>query len=101
MYYCKTVHFGIPLPYRNLIHWPFALDLVLTHLDQVPNDVNVSSHLISDHHSVIFNLNMAKPPLPTTELTYWSLKAIDIDAFTSDMKEFRLLMEDVDELADT
>ena len=63
----------------------------------------VSSSPLSDHHGVTFNLDMAKPPLPTKELTYRRLKAIDMDAFTSDIKHSRLFSletEDVDELAD-
>ena len=80
------------------------LDLILTRPDQVPSKVDVNDILLSDHSAVRFSLPTSKPPLPTKEVTYRRIKAIDVDTFVADIEKsrlFKLQTDDPDILAET
>ena len=85
-------------------HSGHTLDLILTRPDQVPSYVDISDILLSDHSAIRFSLPTSKPPLPRKELSYRRIKAIDVDAFVSDIEKSRLFSVetgDPDVLADT
>ena len=64
----------------------------------------VEDHLLSDHSSVHFDLSLAKPPLPTKEISYRKIKSIDMDEFKLDIVNSGLPDlegDDVDALVET
>ena len=94
---------GLEQQVRSLTRATGILDILLTRSDHLPIDISVKDILLSDHYAVEFSLDTAKPPLPTKEITYRSMKAIDIEAFSYDIEHSELLeldTDDVDELAD-
>ena len=77
------------------------MDLILTRSDQTLFCVVMSDidNEIFDHYAVRFAL-----PLPTKQITYRRMKAIDVDEFASDLQNSRLFSletDDVDVLAET
>ena len=68
-------------------HSGHTLDMILTWQEQPPSAIKVIDiHDKLDHYAVSFTLQTAKPPLPRKEITHWSYKAIDIEAFSLDIQ---------------
>jgi len=79
------------------------LDIVLTRISESLASVEVHDELLSDHCSVSFEMDLAKPPLPKKEVQYRKVKSIDLKKFRSDIIESGLPgfhHDDVDKLVD-
>ena len=62
-----------------------TLDLLITREhDSLVQDLPKSDCFLSDHCTVMCDLNLSKPPLIVKEVSYRKLKAIDIQAFKDD-----------------
>ena len=81
-----------------------TLDIVLTRDSESLASIEVRNDLLSDHYTVFFELDLAKPCLPTKEIEYRKLKSMDMDFFKADIIDSGLLdfhHEDLDVLVDT
>ena len=58
--------------------------------DNIIENSSVSSRL-SDHHAILFQLNVKKPPLPRKMVTFRSYRNVDTDKFQSDIQSSDLL----------
>ena len=64
------------------------LDLLITKAHEMPvSNITVEDPLLSDHHSICFNLDVSKPKLPRKEITFRKIKAINSDQFKEDLTE--------------
>jgi exonuclease III len=79
----------------------YTLDILLTRESEEVASVDVRDDLISDHSTIFFELNSAKPPLPKKHIRYRKLKSISIDKFKTDILQSGLpnMTGTVDELA--
>jgi hypothetical protein len=70
-----------------------TLDLVLTRSSESLKLLKVCNDLpdLTDHFSIHFQIDVAKPHLPKKEIQYRKLKSIDIDSFKADILTSGLL----------
>jgi hypothetical protein len=76
------------------------LDLLITRANETPvYDIVVQGSTFSDHFPVTFKLPWKKPAAPQKTVTYRKLKDMDVDAFSSDLRESSLIKSAPDDLS--
>ena len=78
------------------------LDLLITRESTMPpvTNVTVQENFFSDHSPVMFNIPVAKPPLPKKTIKFRRLKAIDQDTLRADILNSDLVKTPKDNLTE-
>ena len=68
-----------------------TLDLVITRkMDTIIRSQPVADCFLSDHATVICDLNLSKAPITSKRVSYRKLRAIDLDSLKEDLRSSRL-----------
>ena len=78
-----------------------TLDLINTRqCDSLFSSVPVSDYFISDHCSLLCDLTVGKPTLPTKLISYRKIKAIDLQVLCEEMSTTKLCQDSPNTLND-
>ena len=78
-----------------------TLDLIITRqCDSLLSSVPVSNYFISDHSSLVCDLTVGKPTLPTKLISYRKIKAIDLQVLCEEMSTSKLCQDSPNSLND-
>ena len=75
------------------------LDLMITRCsNELVLSIPTVDHMISDHMIVCSDLNLPKPSMKVRTLTYRNLNTIDKTAFTSELKDISIDLQQIDDI---